>query len=446
MGFRTRPAGPVPAALLRVAALLVALAVPSEAGEEGILPIPEFTGDLLRRDRLTDGWNGKRREWADNGVQLEMDWVQTFQSVVDGGRSTESEYGGSLDYMLLVDLYRMGVVPGAMVKVRAESRYGESVNTVSGNVLPVSMDQFMPLTTRPDDDIAITVTDLTYYQFLSEELGVLLGKIDTLDSDPNEFASGRGNTQFQNFNFIFNGTLGLLPYSTLAAGAIWMPTKRATARAIFFNTEDASTSSGFDDFGDGWSLATEADFQYLLGSLPGGTNIGFIYSSDNRFFEYGGRFTLMPGEGIVPPTDDDTWTIFASGWQYLHAEEEAKGPIDLLDGKPDLQGIGLFWRIGFADDDTNPVEWSISGGLGGRGLFPRRDHDTFGAGYFYSGLVTTRFSGLVGLADHTQGFELFYSLAITPAAQVTFDVQLIDSPASNLDAAVILGMRVLLVF
>jgi hypothetical protein len=159
-----------------------------------------------------------------------------------------------------------------------------------------------------------------------------------------------------------------------------------------------------------------------------------------------GRFTLVPGEGIVPPTDDDTWTIFVSGWQYLHSEEEAKGPIDLMDGKPDLQGFGVFWRVGFADKDTNPVEWSISGGLGGRGLIPRRDHDTFGVGYFYSGIVTTRISGIVGLDGHTQGFEFFYNLAITPAAQVTFDVQLIDSPASNLDTAVILGVRVLLVF
>jgi len=333
-----------------------------------------------------------------------------------------------------------------MVKVRGESRYGKSVNSNSGNILPVSMDGFMPLTSQPDEDIPITVTDLTYYQFLSEKFGVLLGKIDTLDSDPNEFASGRGNTQFANFNFIFNGTLALLPYSTLAVGGIWMPTKYVTVTEAFFQTTDSSTTTGFGNFGDGWSSATEADFQYRLRDLPGGTNIGFLYSGDNRFFNFNRKFTFVPGEGIVPPTSSSTWSIFWSGWQYVHTEEEAKGPVDLTDGKPDLQGVGVFWRLGFADKDTNPVEWSFSAGLGGRGLIPRRDNDTFGVGYFYSGLVSTRFTGIVGIDDHTQGFELFYSLAVTPAAQLTFDLQLIDSPLATLDTAVVLGLRLYLLF
>jgi porin len=304
----------------------------------------------------------------------------------------------------------------------------------------------MPLTVPADEEIPITLTDLAYYQFLSEEFGVFLGKIDTFDSDPNEFASGRGNTQFQNFNFILNSTLGLLPYSTLAGGAIWMPSKRVTASAVFFNTSDASTSSGFDDFGDGWSLATEVDVQYALGELPGGTNLGFVYSGDNRFFDFNGRFTFVPGEGLVPPTDDDTWSIYWSGWQYVRTEQDAEGPLDLHNGKPDLQGVGVFWRVGFADEDTNPVEWAISGGIGGRGIIPGRDNDTFGAGYFHSSLVATRFTGIVGIEDSTQGFELFYNLAVTPAAQLTFDLQLVDSAASNLDTAVILGARLLLRF
>jgi len=413
---------------------------------KGILPIPDYTGDIWSRGWLTDGWKGKRRDWADRGFQLQMDWVQTVQSIVDGGRDRETEYGGSLDYLIYVDFYRMGVIPGAMLKVRGESRYGKSVNANSGNILPVNMDGFMPLTAQLDENIPITVTDLTYYQFLSEKFGVLLGKIDTLDSDPNEFASGRGNTQFANFNFILNATLGLLPYSTLAAGALWMPTKYVTVSEVFFLTTDSSTTSGFGDFGDGWSSATEADFQYKLRELPGGTNVGFIYSGDNRFFNFNKNFTFVPGEGIVPPTSSSTWTLFWSGWQYLYTEEEAKGPIDLLDGKPDLQGIGVFWRLGFADKDTNPVEWSFSAGLGGRGLIPRRDNDTFGFGYFYTSIVKARLSTILGIDDHTQGFEFFYNLAVTPAAQVTFDLQLIDPAASTLDTAVILGVRLYLLF
>jgi len=435
-----------------LAALFLGALTPAHAGEEaaaeatGILPLPDYTGDLWTRGWLTDGWNGKRLAWAGKGIQFEMDWVQTLQSVVDGGRATETEYGGSLDYLLHVDLSRMGVVPGAMVKVRAESRYGRSVNGISGSILPVDFDGFFPLTSTPDEDIFVTITDLTYYQFLSEKFGVFVGKIDMFDSDLNEFASGRGNTQFMNFNFVFNATLELLPYSTLAAGALWMPSEHARVTSLAFNTTDSSTSTGFDDFGDGWSWATEADFQYRLGELPGGQNVGFVWSGDNRFFNYNGRFTFVPGEGLTPPTSDNTWTLYWSGWQYVHAAEKATGPLDVANGKPDLRGLGAFWRVGFADQDTNPVEWSASAGLGGRGPIPGRENDTFGVGYYYSHVQTTRLSGIVGLDDHMQGFEAFYNLAVTPAAQVTFDVQLIDSVSSNLDTAVILGIRVFLNF
>ena len=37
-------------------------------------------------------------------------------------------------------------------------------------------------------------------------------------------------------------------------------------------------------------------------------------------------------------------------------------------------------RFGVADKDTNPIEWSASVGVGGRGVIPSRDDDTFGVG------------------------------------------------------------------
>ena len=44
--------------------------------------------------------------------------------------------------------------------------------------------------------------------------------------------------------------------------------------------------------------------------------------------------------------------------------------------------------VGFADDDTNPIDLSISGGIGGRGLVPGRDDDTFGLGLSYADFDT----------------------------------------------------------
>ena len=78
---------------------------------------------------------------------------------------------------------RMGILPGALVKFRAESRYGESINRHTGMILPANTDGFFPLTTPLDDNIPITVTSLNYTQFLSDHIGVTLGKFDTLEVD-----------------------------------------------------------------------------------------------------------------------------------------------------------------------------------------------------------------------------------------------------------------------
>ena len=68
---------------------------------------------------------------------------------------------------------------------------------------------------------------------------MLVGKLDTLDADPNEFASGRGKSQFMNANFLFNSVAALrLPYSTLGAGVLWLPTKNITVNASIVNTTE----------------------------------------------------------------------------------------------------------------------------------------------------------------------------------------------------------------
>ena len=58
--------------------------------------------------------------------------MQAVQSIVDGGRDTQTRYGGNLDYLANFDLMRMGVFDGALIKFRAESRYGKSVNGACG--------------------------------------------------------------------------------------------------------------------------------------------------------------------------------------------------------------------------------------------------------------------------------------------------------------------------
>ena len=273
----------------------------------GLLPVPDYSATIWKREQITGDWGGVRTDLANKGVQIGMELNQYIQGVTNGGRDRTAAYGGTADYTVNLDLMRMGLLPGALIRFRAESRFGSSVNGDAGSILPVNTDLLFPISAKLDEDIPITVTDLNYTQFLSQYLAVFFGKIDTLDGDPNEFASGRGTRQFMNANFIFNSAMALrLPYSTLAAGLILMPVPPGpkggiTISSSVMNPQDSSTTSGFDDFDDGTTWSTEVDFQYRLGHLPGGMNVGGIYSFNQDFARLNSRLVLQPGEGIGHP-------------------------------------------------------------------------------------------------------------------------------------------------
>lgn len=417
----------------------------------GILPIPDYTGDIWSRPMLLGDLGGARTHLANRGVQFGIDWNNSVQSVVDGGRDSKTAYGGTLDYNLVLDLMRMGLVPGALIKMRAESRYGESVNGDTGSFLPANLDFFMPLDEGLDSGVPILLTTLSYTQFLSESFGVFAGKFDTLDGDGNEFASGRGLTQFQNLNLVFNSApLLTVPYSTLGGGLFWRPAPNITLSSSVFTTSDASTTSGFDNIGDGWTWASELAVQYRIGALPGGFNVGGSFAWDNDFVKIGRRFVFQPGEGVtLTPTSDTSWAMYASVWQYLFAEEPAEGadaPLNTQDGKPDRKGFGLFARVGFADSETNPVELAISAGVGGRGIIPNRDDDMYGVGYFRNENRLERLTTLLGAKDAAQGVEAFYNIAVTPATGLTLSMQVVEPSRDVLDTAFVLGARLLVRF
>lgn len=415
----------------------------------GLLPIPDYKGDLWTRQFLTGDWGGERTALANKGVQFDIEWTQTVQGVASGGSEHRTEYGANVDYKLNLDLMRMGILPGALIRVRAESRYGRSVNTASGSILPVNTRAEFPLTPKFDEAVGITITDLNWTQFLSPHFAVLFGKLDTLDADPNEFASGRGTSQFMNGNFLFNAALALrLPYSTLGAGVVLLPIPPGakggfTINSSIVNTADSSTTTGFDDFGKGYTWTTEADFTYRLGKLPGGMNVGFMYSFDQNFAQLNTRLILRPGEGLTVSKQHSTWAVYWSGWQYLHVQDQPAGSKPLLEssGLPKHRGFGVFARFGFADKETNPVEWAVSGGIGGRGIIPGRDNDSFGLGYYYNSIQPLRLLNRLGVEDSTQGFEAFYNIAITPAVHLTLDLQVVQPVQTRLDTTVVLGLR-----
>jgi porin len=94
-----------------------------------------------------------------------------------------------------------------------------------------------------------------------------------------------------------------------------------------------------------------------------------------------------------------------------------------------------------ADRDTNPVEWSLSLGLAGRGLHAGRPDDTFGIGYARSQIRENLLTDSFFVDDTSQRWEAYYSFALTPAVGLTLSAQILDPLLETVDTATVFGFR-----
>jgi carbohydrate-selective porin OprB len=91
-------------------------------GESSVVEGPD-----LNRSRLTGDWDGSRAKLIENGITVEIDALQSYQGVVDGGVESKWKYGGSVDYEFNFDFEKMGLWPGAFIDLRVEHQFGEFV-------------------------------------------------------------------------------------------------------------------------------------------------------------------------------------------------------------------------------------------------------------------------------------------------------------------------------
>ena len=414
---------------------------PTKAEPASIWPRQDYTGDLLERRYLTGDWGGWRTKLAERGVTLNVDLLQEYFGVVDGGRDENDAFGGSADYDLHVETERLGLWPGGFLRVFAESRFGDFVNLDSGALIPAQLDGVMPL----PEDIS-TLTNVSYVQFLAPWVAVLGGKIETLDGDQNAFASGRGKTQFENLAFVLNPvTLRTVPYSALGGGLLFvLPEGLGTLQVIVLDAGGTPDEAGFEDaFDEGTVVAEELRVGYAPLGLPGHVTLGGSWSSrnfavldqDRRLVfqslvdrRFGTNFADVERSG-------DSWSIYYNFDQFLWTEKADR-----------TQGIGLFFRFGQGDERNNPIERFYSFGFGGKGIIPTRDDDTFGIGWY----LTDRSDQLPRVIEKRtqggQGFEVFYNAAVLPWLHVTPDLQVLQGAQKRIDTSVVLGLRAQIVF
>ena len=112
----------------------------------------------------------------------------------------------------------------------------------------------------------------------------------------------------------------------------------------------------------------------------------------------------------------------------------------------DTQGLGAFFRYGYAPDKTNDLADFYSFGFQYQGLFEGRDDDILGLGYAHG-----RFSDRADVTyteDYESVAELYYSVPVTPWIVLTPSVQYVANPGANEDVrdAVVCGVRAMIAF
>ena len=191
----------------------------------------------------------------------------------------------------------------------------------------------------------------------------------------NEFAHGKGDTQFMNLAFNVNPVLlTTVPYSTLGTGLIALPTKDPNQAIVSFMVLSATgkaSTSGFDDLDDNnLTFIGEGRVRTDFFGLTGHQLFGAIFS--NRKFtsiDQNARFMFENGafEG-----KKGSWNIHYNFDQYLYEPKKGSG-----------EGIGIFGRFGASDGNPNFMHFFYSLGIGGKGVIPTRADDRYGFGFYY---------------------------------------------------------------
>ena len=276
-----------------------------------------------------------------------------------------------------------------------------------------------------------------------------MGKMNLFEFTPTEFY-GDYRTQFMNTALNLPSAFVLAPMSAYGGGVLWLPTPDINLMALAIDASGTPTNNDIGDaFDDGVTLISAANIKIKPFGLVGHQSVSGLWSDKTRFsldqdpdnlrralLEE--RYPLLGNPGPLlerilskyfpqllipveePNKKNSTWTVVYSFDQYVWQPE----------GDP-KRGIGLFFSFGATDGNPNPIQYSYLMGIGGKGVFSGRPHDSFGIGWartqFSDQFVSLLRDNLDLGLDHENAIEMYYTVAITPWLNVSPNLQVINS-------------------
>ena len=401
------------------------------------LPCTETVPSLLSEEplfelsRLTGNWFGARSAIADRGITFDFSSTQFYQGVTTGGLQREYQYGGRNDYFMNLDGEKAGLWKGAYFTLHGETRYGESVNSLTGALSPVNLMLSVPLSNGSVSGL----TGVKFTQVLSENMLVYAGKINTLDDFKQPLTGAGPLTGFQNSAMIYNPVYArTIPYSTFGAGFAYLKDAERVFEVTVYDTNNTPTVSGFNTlFNNGATVYAQGTVPTTFFDKPGHQGVSGTYSS-GTYTDLTPTAFLDPIAGLVVVSTP----VKGSGCLAYNFDQAV-----YVSPEDQQRMWGVFGNLGIADNNPSPVRWFANTGISGTSPIARRKADSFGAAYFYVGVS----DNLKNLAPHLlslrdeNGIELYYNVAVTSWCQVTPDLQAITPFRDRANPSLVIGLR-----
>jgi porin len=416
------------------------LGSPTATGEAAACPAstppppPPFGGPLCARPKLTGDWCGLREQLREDGLTFDVSATTYYQGITSGGLEDTFRFGGRNDYWLNVDGQKAGLWQGLSITLHGETVYGQSVNDLTGAIVPVNIGRAHPVFFGTET----ALTAVKFTQALSENFLVYGGKINTIDNVQQPFMPGRGlDAGFMNAAFVWNPILGrTMNYSMLGVGAAVLAGGYPVASLTVYDTHDATTTSGFNNlFDNGAVIYPTVSLPTTFFGLPGHQSVWGAYST--------GRYAVLAPQSLnlipqalqgIPPT-----TLVRGSWWITYLFDQALW----VDPADQTRSWGVFGNTGISDGKPNPIRWSAIVGVGGSSPLPDRKLDTLGIAYYYLGFSDSFKNDVrpvVPVRDE-RGVELFYNVGVTPWCHITGDLQMITPTLNFAETSLVLGLR-----
>jgi len=399
----------------------------------------EQTGDVRGRDTLTGGFRGLDNPLADDGTEIGFGVTNIYQANVKGGLSTHSKrgrYSGSYDLELTADTQKLFGIEGGSLYVHGEGWWSKS-----GGIDGASVGSVFGVNGDSGSRDTLVITEFWWEQaMLDNTLRIRLGKLDItggfkhhgcpVSFDCSSYANDE-TSQFLNNALVNNPTI---PFSDNGLGIAvyynpfhsWYVSAAVTdAQADTRETGFRTTFGGEDYFFYIFETGVAPRLDSAKGPLQGTYRIGLWNDPQPK----------ANSDGTKNYRDD---VGFYTSCDQMLCKENSD--------PEDNQGLGAFFRYGYASGKRNDITNFWSFGFQYQGLVDGRDDDVLGFGFaqgIFSDSADTTYTD-----DYENAIELYYNAQVAGWLNISPSVQYITNPGGNktVSDAVVLGLRVQMTF